>query len=66
MIARGGSQEAWRWRADSYYTPHHTISVIEPPANEDDRRERNVPFGFARALEPRAEAESLLWDGDQA
>lgn len=60
--------EDWRWSADTYYTPHHSISVIEakdtpePPENA-----HKVPFGFARVLVPEpTPAEPILWEGDGA
>lgn len=47
----GGWQENWRWSADSYYTKHQTIGVIEPPDAAKPGK-KGVPFGFSRALAP--------------
>lgn len=47
----GGTQEGGRWKLQSFRI-HPTVFVIEPP--EEDEREANTPFGFARAVEPES------------
>jgi hypothetical protein len=69
VIARGGSQEAWRWYARATRSTPPTINIIEPSPGEEPTAATapgGVPVGFIRILHVVSDPPvmPLLWEGD--